>query len=198
MFRSKVEASTPPALRWLAVSVLTVAAVVSWLPAQAREGGGGAHMASPHGGMMLFNGPPEHIARVVDHMLDGLNATDAQRVQVKQIAEAAAIDLKAQRDTGRSLRDKGLQAFAAPTIDAAAAESVRLQIIAQQDQASKRVLAAMLDIGKVLSPQQRARIGERMMQRQAMMLERMQRADRRSGERGERGERGDRAERPKP
>ena len=147
---------------------------------------------------MLFNGPPEHIARVVDHMLDGLNATDAQRVQVKQIAEAAAIDLKAQRDTGRSLRDKGLQAFAAPTIDAAAAESVRLQIIAQQDQASKRVLAAMLDIGKVLSPQQRARIGERMMQRQAMMLERMQRADRRSGERGERGERGDRAERPKP
>ena len=198
MFRLRIENSTLPALRWLAVSVLTIAGVMNWVPAQAQEDGGGAHMAASPGGMMLFNGPPEHIARVVDHMLDGLNATDAQRAQVKQIAQAAAIDLKAQRDTGRSLRDKCLQAFAAPTIDAAAAESVRQQIVAQQDQASKRMLAAMLDIGKVLTPEQRARIGERMKQRQAMMLERMQRADRRSGERGERGERGDRTERPKP
>ena len=96
---------------------------------------------------MLFNGPAEHIARLVDHLLDGLGATDAQRVQIKQIAQAAGVDLKAQRDAGRGLRDKGLQAFAAPVIDAAAAESVRQQIVAQQDQASKRVLAAMLDIG---------------------------------------------------
>ena len=195
MFRLRVENSMLPALRWLAVSMLMMAGVMNWVPAQAQEGGGGAHMAASQGGMMLFNGPPERIARVVDHMLDGLNATDAQRAQVKQIAQAAAIDLKAQRDTGRSLRDKGLQAFAAPTIDAAAAESVRQQMVAQQDQASKRMLAAMLDIGKVLTPEQRARIGERMKQRQAMMLERMQRADRRSGERGERGER---TERPKP
>ena len=195
MFRVRIENSMLPALRWLAVSMLMMAGVMNWVPAQAQEGGVGAHMAASQGGMRLFNGPPEHVARVVDHMLDGLNATDAQRAQVKQIAQAAAIDLKAQRDTGRSLRDKGLQAFAAPTIDAAAAESVRQQIVAQQDQASKRMLAAMLDIGKVLTPEQRARIGERMKQRQAMMLERMQRADRRSGERGERGER---TERPKP
>ena len=195
MFRVRIENSILPALRWLAVSMLMMAGVMNWVPAQAQEGGGGAHMAASQGGMMLFTGPPERIARVVDHMLDGLNATDAQRAQVKQIAQAAAIDLKAQRDTGRSLRDKGLQAFAAPTIDAAAAESVRQQMVAQQDQASKRMLAAMLDIGKVLTPEQRARIGERMKQRQAMMLERMQRADRRSGERGERGER---TERPKP
>ena len=141
---------------------------------------------------MLFNGPPEHIARAVDHLLDGFGATDAQRARIKQIAQAAAVDLKAQRDTARSLRDKGMQAFAAPLIDAAAAESVRQQIVAQHDQASKRVLQAMLDIGRVLTPEQRARIGERMMQRQAVMHERARRADRSSNERGERGER------PKP
>ena len=99
---------------------------------------------------------------------------------------------RSQRDTARSLRDKGMQAFAAPLIDAAAAESVRQQIVAQHDQASKRVLQAMLDIGMVLTPEQRARIGERMMQRQAVMHERARRADRSSNERGERGER------PKP
>lgn len=141
---------------------------------------------------MLFNGAPEHIARAVDHLLDGLAATDAQRARIKQIAQAAAVDLKAQRDTARSLRDKGMQAFAAPLIDAAAAESVRQQIVAQHDQASKRVLQAVLDIGMVLTPEQRARIGERMMQRQAVMHERARRADRSSNERGERGER------PKP
>ena len=146
-------------------------------------------MALPPGGMMAFNGPPEHIARAVDHMLDGLGASDAQRAQIKQIAQAVGVDLKAQRDVGRSLRDKGMQAFAAPTIDAAAAESVRQQIVAQQDQASKRMLAALLDIGKVLTPEQRARIGERMKQRQAMMQERLQRAERRNLERSEPGER---------
>ena len=185
MFRSRVEDLSASALRWLAASVLVVAAAASSLPAHAQEGGGGGHMAPPPGGMMLFNGPPEHIARLVDHMLDGLGATDAQRAQIKQIAQAAGVDLKAQRDAGRSLRDKGMQAFAAPTIDAAAAESVRQQIVAQQDQASKRVLAALLDIGKVLTPEQRARIGDRMKQRQAMMQERLQRAERRNSERGE-------------
>ena len=197
MFRSMVENSMPPALRCVAASVLVMAALLSGLAAHAKEGGG-MHMAAPAGGMMLFNGPPEHIARAVDHLLDGLGATDAQRAQIKQIAQGAAVDLKAQRDTGRSLRDKGVQAFTAPTIDAAAAESVRQQIIAQQDQVSKRVLAAMLDIGKVLTPDQRARIGERMKQRQAMMRERMQRADRMNNERGERGERVERSDRPKP
>ena len=186
MFRSMVENSTSPARRCRVTSVLAMAALLSWVPAHAQEGGRGMRMARPAGGMMLFNGPPEHISRAVDHLLDGLGATDAQRVQVKQIAQGAAVDLKAQRDTGRSLRDKGMQAFAAPTVDAAAAESVRQQMIAQQDQASQRVLAAMLDIGKVLTPDQRARIGERMKQRQAMMQERMQRADRMNSEHGER------------
>ena len=176
MFYSMVENSPPPALRWVAASVLVMAALLSGLAAHAQE----------RGGMVPFNGPPEHIARAVDHLLDGLGATDAQRAQIKQIAQGAAVDLKAQRDTGRSLRDQGMQAFAAPTIDAAAAESVRLQIIAQQDQASKRVLAAMLDIGKVLTPEQRSRIGERMKQRQAMMREPMQRADRMNNGRGDR------------
>ena len=59
---------------------------------------------------------------MVDHMLDGLNATDAQRTQIRQIAQAAAADLKAQREAGRALRDKGMQIFTAPTVDAAAAE----------------------------------------------------------------------------
>lgn len=162
----------PPA-RWMTLSVLAVAAVVASFSAHAQDrpgpGGPGG------GGMMMFGGPPEHVGRAVDHMLDGLNATESQRTQVKQIAMAAAADLKAQRDTGRGLREKGMQIFAAPTVDASAAESVRLQMSALQDQGSKRMLQAMLDVSRVLTPEQRAKLGERMKERQAIMQDRMQR-----------------------
>jgi Spy/CpxP family protein refolding chaperone len=154
-------------MHWMTVGVLFVAAAGAAVSAHAQgrgmEGGGGPP------GMMMFGGPPEHIARAVDHLLDGLSATDAQRGQVKQIAQAAAVDLKAQHEAGRSLRDKGMQIFTAPVIDAAAAESVRQQMLAQHDQASKRTLQAMLEIGKVLTPEQRAKLGERMRQRQVAM-----------------------------
>ena len=89
---------------------------------------------------MMFAGSPERVARGVDRMLDGLNATDAQRAQVKQIAEAAAVDLRAQRERSRALREQGRQIFAAPTVDAAAAESVRQQLVVKHDEASRRML----------------------------------------------------------
>ena len=162
-------------LRWMMVSVLVVAAAAVAVSAEAQEhphgmrGGDGGH------GMMMFGGSPRHMERRIDHMLDGLNATDAQRTQIKQIATAAATDLRAQREAGKGLRERSLQIFAAPTVDAAAAESVRAQMQAQHEQASRRTLQAMLDVSKVLTPEQRAKIGERLKQRGAMMQERMQR-----------------------
>jgi len=167
-------------MHWMTAGVLFVAAAGAAVSAHAqvhgrgRDGGGGACGASGAPGMMMLAGPPERVARAVDHLLDGLSATDAQRSQIKQIAQAAAVDLKAQHEADRSLRDKGMQMFTLPVIDAAAAESVRQQMLAQHDQASKRMLQAMLDIGKTLNPEQRAKLGERMKQRQVAMQERSQ------------------------
>jgi Spy/CpxP family protein refolding chaperone len=164
-------------LRWVllasVVAVSSAAALSAWaqpMPGGMMMGGGGG----PRGMM----GSPEHMGRMLDHMLDGLNATDAQRNQIKQIAQAAAADMKAQHDAGQALRDKSLQIFSAPTVDAAAAESVRAQMVAQHDLASRRMLQAMLDASKVLTPEQRAKLGERMKQRQAQMHDRMQRMER--------------------
>jgi periplasmic protein CpxP/Spy len=130
------------------------------------------------GGAMMFGGSPERMGRMVDHMLDGVSASDQQRAQVKQIAQAAAADLKGQRDATRALRDKAAQVFAAPNVDAAAAESLRQQMQAQHDQASRRMLQAMLDISRVLTPEQRAKLGERFKQRSAQREERLQRMER--------------------
>lgn len=181
---SSYQSTAPERMRlmhWMTAGVLFVAAAGAAVSAHAqvhgrgRDGGGGACGASGAPGMMMMlAGPPERVARAVDHLLDGLSATDAQRSQIKQIAQAAAVDLKAQHEADRSLRDKGMQIFTLPVIDAAAAESVRQQMLAHHDQASKRMLQAMLDIGKILNPEQRAKLGERMKQRQMAMQERSQ------------------------
>jgi periplasmic protein CpxP/Spy len=165
-------------VRWVLTGTVVVALAATVVSAHAQGHHGGGPGMGGGAGMMMFGGSPEHVGRAVDHLLDGLGTTDAQRSQVKQIATAAAADLKAQRDAGKALRDKGLQIFAAPSVDAAAAESLRQQMLAQHDQASKRVLQAMLDVSKVLTPEQRATLGERMKQRQAMMQDRMQRMQR--------------------
>jgi len=146
-----------------------------------RHGMGGHHgMGGMHDGMhggMMFRGSPEHMGRMIDHMLDGLGASDAQRSQIKQIAASAAADLKAQGEGGRALRQRAMQAFTAPTLDAAAVEQVRQQMAQQHDQMSRRMTQAMLDVARVLTPEQRTRLGERMRDRQARMEDRMKRME---------------------
>jgi Spy/CpxP family protein refolding chaperone len=131
------------------------------------QGPGGHHGGMEGPGMFMGHG------RGMEHLLDGVNATDAQRAQIKQIMQQAAADLKSQREAGRALHEKSLQIFTAPTVDAAAAESVRQQMLAQHDTASRRMLQAMLDVSRVLTPEQRAKLGEQIKQRQQRMQEHM-------------------------
>jgi Spy/CpxP family protein refolding chaperone len=160
-------------LKLMLASLLVATSATVALSAWAQPGPGGP--GGRHGGheMGMFGG-----GRGVDRMLDGLNATDAQRTQIKQIMDAARNDLKGQREQGRVLRERSMQIFTAPNVDAAAAESVRQQMVQQHDQASRRMLQAMLDASKVLTPEQRAKLGERMKQRADAMRDRMQRMER--------------------
>lgn len=177
MVQAKVlPAARLPAVRAMRVVLLSMLVAISAsvaMSAWARPGGHGMG-----GGGMMFGGSPERMARGIDHMLDGLNASDAQRAQIKQIAQAAATDLKAQREAGRALREKAAQIFVAPNVDAAAAESVRQQMLAQHDQRSRRMMQAMLEASQVLTAEQRAKLGERMKQHNAQRQERRQRLER--------------------
>ena len=163
-------------LKWLAAAVVVATTAVVSLSAVAQHGPGrGPGGPDGFGGPGLFVGPPEHAARAVDHMLRGLDATDAQKSQITQIVQAAGVDLKSQRDAERALHDRALQIFTAPTVDPAQAESVRQQMLAQHDTASRRVLQAMLDVSRVLTPDQRAKIGARVAEREARMKARFAR-----------------------
>ncbi|MGD9834250.1 MAG: Spy/CpxP family protein refolding chaperone [Piscinibacter sp.] len=157
-------------MKWMLSGMVVAVAATFALSAWAMPGGHG-HRGMDGSGMMMGG-------RGVDRMLDGLNASDAQRTQIRQIFKGARDDMKAQREQRRALHERGLQIFSAPNVDAAAAESLRQQMLQLHDQASKRRMQAMLDASQVLTPEQRAKLGERMKQRGEMMRERMERIER--------------------
>lgn len=169
--------------RWVAGALLAGAAAFGLAAhAQGEQGGRmgmgmGMGPEGPPGMAGWGGGPPEAMVRGLDRMLDGLGVTDDQRSRIHQIALAAAADLRPQRDAERALHQRGIELFTAPTVDAGAAEQLRQQVQAQQDQAGKRRLQAMLDIAQVLTPEQRARIGARLKEREAVMKDRMQRME---------------------
>jgi Spy/CpxP family protein refolding chaperone len=109
------------------------------------------------------------MGRMSERMLDSVDATAEQRAQIRQITEAARADLRAQRDGRRALHEQAMDLFKQPTVDANAAEALRQQMLQQHDQASRRMLQAMLDVSRVLTPEQRARLAERAAQRRDMM-----------------------------
>lgn len=110
-------------------------------------------------------------------MLDGIDATDAQRQQIAAIRQSARSDLKPIQDSRRQLRQQQAALMAQPTLDARAAETLRQQDMALSDQASRRMLQARLDSAGVLSADQRAQLQTRMQQRRGLMER--QRAERR-------------------
>lgn len=142
----------------LVIALAGTASLTAWAqPHHAHAGPGGA-------GMML-GGSPRHL----DRMLDGVGASDAQRSQIRQIAEAAAKDLKAQREAGKALRERQVELFTQPNVDANAVEALRQQMLAQHDQTSRRMTQAMLDASRVLTPEQRVKLAERIKSRRDLM-----------------------------
>jgi periplasmic protein CpxP/Spy len=140
------------------LAVLSAVALSAW--AQPHHGGMGHR-----GGWM---GSPERMSRMLDRMLDSVNATDEQRGQIKQIAQSAAADLNVQREASRALRERSMQLFTQPNVDASAVEALRQQMLQQHDQSSRRITQALLDASKVLTPEQRVKLAERMKQRREM------------------------------
>jgi periplasmic protein CpxP/Spy len=140
--------------RLLVAAVIVAAAGTFAQPSWAMPGGHGMH--AMHG-------------RGMERMLDAVNASAEQRSQIKAIAERAKTDLRAQHDGGKALREQTVKLFAEPVVDANRAEALRQQMLQAHDQKSRRMMQAMLDISRVLTPEQRKQLADRLAQRGAMM-----------------------------
>ncbi|WP_269633580.1 Spy/CpxP family protein refolding chaperone [Pelomonas sp. BJYL3] len=143
-------------------AAMALALVTGAAQAQRHPGMGGPGMGAMAGGLMGGH---------VEHMLDLVDATDAQRAQIKSIMDAARGELKTQHETLRSLHEQGLTLFSATNVDAAAIEALRQKGSAVHEQVSRRMSQAMIDVARVLTPEQRAKLAAKLKQRQARMAE---------------------------
>jgi protein CpxP len=163
----------PRHLRLVAAGLLISAAsgfgLVAMASAQEGPTGDGPH-DRPHGmmrgemppPMMMGMGGMPMAGPMFEHLLKDVNATPEQAEQLRKIGQAAAADLKVQHEAAQAERQQMLQLFMQPVVDAKAAELMRQKSLARHDVMSARMTQAMLEASKVLTPEQRRQIGERM------------------------------------
>lgn len=147
-------------------ALLVGATGMTALTAQAQPMGG---HHSRHGAMMGADGTRGAGMHLSDRMLDRIKATPEQRTQIRSIMDAARKDLQGQREAGRALREQQMQLFTQPNVDANAVEALRQKQLAQHDQTSKRMMQAMVEASRVLTPEQRSQLAGDLKQRRDMM-----------------------------
>ena len=159
------------ALRAMALTVLLAIGATAAQTASAQPHGmrGSSEHGVGHGGDDRGHGMSMVSPRMMGRALDAVSASADQRAQIKQITDAARADMKTQHESGRQLRDDAAALFIQPTVDARAAEALRQQMLARHDQASKRQLQMMLDISRVLTPEQRKTLADKLAQHRSMM-----------------------------
>jgi protein CpxP len=107
----------------------------------------------------------KRIDAMVQWMLADIDATDDQRARIATIVKAAANDLAAMRGKHLAARRKTIELLAAPTIDRAQIEAVRVEQMQLADNATRRMTQALEDAAEVLTPDQRAKLATKWEQR---------------------------------
>ena len=140
--------------------------VFAFLAGASLAGGLGAAAAvvaanGLHGGMMMMHGTESpadmtaHIDHVLKHLYVEIDATDAQKAKIGPLVQQAAGDLIPLHTQLRAAHVQVIQGLTQPTVDRAALEAARESHLQLADQASKRIVQLIGDVGDVLTPAQR-------------------------------------------
>jgi len=119
------------------------------------------HHGGRFGGM---GGPfltPGRIERIVDRVVAQVDGSSDQKQKINAILRGVADDLYPIRQQHLEGRKQIREVLAAPTIDRAKLEALRVQQMQLADAVSKRLTTAIADAGDVLTPAQRAELGKR-------------------------------------
>lgn len=153
----------PSRRRRFTLAGVAVAATAAAAAAFSWHGRAEAHgFGKMHGAGGWHDADPAAMGRKLDAMvawtLSDVDATPEQRERIGTIFKGAANDLMPLRQTHRQARQESLQLFAAPTLDRARLESLRVEQMQLGETASRRLLQAMADAADVLNPEQRAKL----------------------------------------
>jgi Spy/CpxP family protein refolding chaperone len=115
------------------------------------------------------DGDPAALAKRIEAMvafaLADVDASPEQRERIATILKAAANDLQSSRRQHMQARRESMQLLAAPTIDRARLEKLRIEQMQLGDATSRRMLQALMDSAEVLNAEQRAKLVERWQRR---------------------------------
>ena len=116
------------------------------------------HFGWRHGPRLAF------VQGVVTRALDSIGASSAQEARIHDIVAAKFSEIAPDPKQHEAMRKQALEVLAAPTIDRAAVEKLRVDAVTNFDAKSKVIVGAALDVADQLTPDQRselaARIGE--------------------------------------
>ena len=126
-------------------------------------GAGGLAMAAGMPGPGAWGHGPrlEMVQRIVHGALDSVGATTVQEGKVHDIVSAAFSDIERNALQRDAMRKQVTDLLRAPTIDRAAAETLRAEQIARMDAGSKKIVGAVLDAADQLTPEQRTKLADR-------------------------------------
>ena len=158
--------SAPPRrtlLRRLALPLLLIAA--------AMTGGVASRAIGQHAfGPPFMAGPldpatiEDRADRAVRHVAIEIDASNDQQEKLRAIVKGAVRDLLPMREKSLAARQRAQTLLTAPAIDRGAIEQFRVEQLALADAASKRFAQAIGDAADVLSPEQRRKLNERLIE----------------------------------
>jgi protein CpxP len=159
--------ATAPSFRRVFFNRYTAAAFLAGVALTAGVGGlawgeatGGWH----HGMMMDGTHSAADVSAHVDHMLKHfyveVDATDAQKAQIGPLVKQAVNDLLPLHAQLHAAHADAMQALAKPTVDRTSLEAARVEHMQLADQASKRIVQVLADVGDVLTAPQRKALAD--------------------------------------
>jgi len=120
--------------------------------------GGGVAATAAHaqpGAPMEAAGEMGFGARRLEHLLDRVNATPAQRSQIEGIWNSLRPQMKANHQQHMALHQQMAAAFTAPAVNAAQIEQLRRQSMSIADQRSQLFTQGLVQTAQVLTQDQR-------------------------------------------
>jgi periplasmic protein CpxP/Spy len=132
----------------------------------------GAAMSCSHAMMMDGTHSAADVSAHVDHMLKHLyvelDATAAQKAQIDPLVKQAVSDLVPLHSQLFAAHSQAMQALAQSPVDRTSLESARVEHLQLADQASKRFVQLIADVGDVLTPAQRKTLTDHLEQMHGM------------------------------
>jgi periplasmic protein CpxP/Spy len=121
-----------------------------------------------HGMMMHGSHSPAEISAHVDHVLKHfyaeIDATDAQKAQIDPLVRQAVTDLVSLHSQLQGAHGRAVQALMQTPVDRSSLETARAEHLQFADQASKRIVQLLADVGDVLTPAQRKALADHLQQ----------------------------------